>query len=230
VLRISSFAVGLAVLGLLALVVVVLVRWFPRRALRAVRARRVGEIDLPELAALVRELSAEAGVAAPALFVSPTTVPNAFAVGTGRRRAALCCTEGLLTTLSQRELAGVLAHELAHIRAGHTAVGSTLGLLVASWLPAPVARVLMAATASTRRETAADLAAARLTGDPLGLASALRRLEVAATRWQLPPERFVRACAHLMTVDPLSGRQASPTHPETANRVARLEQLAGYRR
>lgn len=229
-------------------------------ALRAMRAYPVGEAQQPAMYRIVRELSAATRRPMPRLLVSPTAAPNAFATGRSPRHAAICCTEGLLATLSERELRAVLAHELAHVHhrdilatsvAAALATGVMFGVQF-SWLLAgddddgggvlgnvlmlvlgPVAAGVLRLAVSRSREYQADTTAAALTGDPLGLASALRTLDAGTRRLPLRAEPGLRSTSALMVVDPfrpdLVGRLFR-THPSTAERVARLEQLAGYRR
>lgn len=182
----------------------------PGTIMRLYRARPVDPHTGDQLIALTRELSGRAGLAvAPRLFVIPSTALNAFAVGTPER-SAIALTEGLLRRLTLREIAGVLGHEIAHIRANDleimgladvttrfAQVLSYLAVLLAlanlllmvlgedtlPWLSvallylAPAATSLLQLGLSRAREFQADLEAARLTGDALGLASALRRLD-----------------------------------------------------
>ncbi|WP_444962394.1 M48 family metalloprotease [Nocardiopsis sp. M1B1] len=226
-------------------------------ALRAMRARPVSEIERPELYRIVRELATAARQPMPRLYLSPVRSPNAFATGSSPRRASLCCTTGLLRTLDERELRGVIAHELAHIRANDTLISSVAATLTAvitattaiallvplgdseesdmptllgglmTVLLAPLAAMVVYCGVGRRREFRADEQAARLTGDPLALADALRKLEVGALRHPLPRERSLLASAHLMTTNPFPngvGRLFA-AHPPTAERVRRLREL-----
>lgn len=182
----------------------------PASVMRLYRARPVDPQTGDQLLALTGELAGRADLAVPPrLFVIPSTALNAFAVGTPDR-SAIALTEGLLRRLTLREIAGVLGHEIAHIRANDLEIMgladvttrfaqilSYLAVLLAlanlllilrgedtlPWLSlallylAPAATSLLQLGLSRAREFHADLEAARLTGDPLGLASALRRLD-----------------------------------------------------
>lgn len=271
-LLVALSAAGLAIgsrlgavgLGAAAVVVVTLDGYVYLRsdaiALRAMRAYAVSEAEQPTLHRIVRELTPRARVPMPRIYVSPTRAVNAFATGRCPERAAVCCTEGILELLDERELRAVVAHELAHIRRRDTVVSSTAGavasvVMVAAGLnlfnshrPAghagPVGRVLLMVlgpaaaavvrlTVSHAREYDADAEATRITGDPLGLASALRKLEASTRRLVLPPERDIVAASHLMIACPLQQTgivRLFASHPPMAERVARLEQRAGYRR
>ncbi|MEE2036132.1 M48 family metalloprotease [Nocardiopsis sp. CT-R113] len=201
-------------------------------ALRAMRARPVSEIERPELYRIVRELATAARQPMPRLYLSPIRSPNAFAAGSSPRRAALCCTTGLLRTLDERELRGVIAHELAHIRSHDTLISSvaatltaviTAMTLVTFLLPlgeseetdmpnllgglmmaalAPLAALVVYFGVGRRREFRADEKAAELTGDPVALAEALLKLEEGAQRYPLPRDRALLASAHVMTTNP----------------------------
>ncbi|MFJ9557245.1 M48 family metalloprotease [Nocardiopsis sp. NPDC101807] len=226
-------------------------------ALRAMRARPVSEIERPELYRIVRELATAARQPMPRLYLSPIRSPNAFATGGSPRRAALCCTTGLLRTLDERELRGVIAHELAHIRSHDTLISSVAatltavitamtvvtfllplgeseetdmpdllaGLMVAAL--APLAALVVHFGVGRGREFRADEKAAELTGDPIGLAEALVKLEEGARRYPLPRDRGLLASAHVMTTNPFPtgvGRLFA-AHPPTDERVRRLHLL-----
>lgn len=228
-------------------------------ALRSMNARQVTEAERPELYRIVRELSGRADQPMPSIWVAPTQTPNAFATGRDPEHAAVCCTEGILQILGERELRGVLGHELMHVYnrdiltssvaaaiggvitsiaqfllffgGGNRREGGNALAALATALLAPLAASLIRLSISRTREYDADEDGAQLTQDPLALASALRKLESATDRVPMEPTPANQNVAAMMIANPFRGqgvKQLFSTHPPMADRIARLEKMAGY--
>ncbi|MDW4499294.1 zinc metalloprotease HtpX [Sulfitobacter sp. D35] len=227
-----------------------------KMVLRMHNARPVGADDRTGLNAMVAELSRNAGLPTPAVYLIDTPQPNAFATGRNPQNAAVAVTTGLLHSLSREELAGVVAHELAHIRNHDTAImtvtatfagaitmlanfallfggrrDSGPGLIgtIALMFLAPMAAALVQMAISRTREYAADKSGAEICGQPLWLASALQRIQAGATRIDNDAAERNPATAHMFIINPLHAHARDSlfaTHPATENRVAALQRMA----
>jgi len=227
--------------------------------LRMYNAREVDQSTAPEYYDIVRQLAENADLPMPKVYVVDNPQPNAFATGRNPEHAAVAATTGLLQSLSREEVAGVMAHELAHVKhrdtlimtitatiagaigmlaqfglffGGHRGNGNNpIGLLgtLAIIILAPMAAGLVQMAISRSREYQADTMGAQICQRPLWLASALEKIAGAAK--QIPNNAAERnpASAHLFIINPLSGQRMDSlfsTHPATANRVARLQEMA----
>lgn len=255
-LGVAAAGAGGAVVAIVlaAVLVAAVIACCDRMALSAMLARPVSEVEHPELYRLVRELSKDGRLPVPRLYLSPAEQPNSFAVGRGPRSAAICCTEGLLRVLDEAELRGVLGHEIAHV-SGHDLLGSTMsaGLATVITFPVglgrlarlgaleqalmllfgPVAAVIVRLAVSQEREYRADAAGALLSGDPVALAGALRKIDAGTAELALAPDGRRISVGHLMIASPFRPEGLARlfrTHPPAGERVRRLEALAGYRR
>lgn len=205
-------------------------------AIRAARAVPVTEEEMPEYYAIVRELTQQAGMPMPKLYVTPDQQPNAFATGRNPEHAAVAVTQGILRILTWDQLRGVLAHEISHvgnrdILIGSVAAAIAVGItvianflqfsaifggrddeggnpigLLALAILAPIAALLLQMALSRSREFEADRSGARLIGDGEPLAQALEKLEAGA---QQIPMKIDPAHASAFIVNPLAGRKIS---------------------
>jgi heat shock protein HtpX len=234
--------------------------WYSDKiAIATTRSKPVTEREYPALYRIVRELTQAKNMPMPGIYVSDMMQPNAFATGRNPNHAAVAVTKGILQLCDERELRGVLAHELSHVTNRDILIGSiaaaigmsivllsrfalffgggddrensfgVFGVLIA-WILAPLAAAVIQMAVSRSREYQADESGAYLSHDPDALASALKKLEMASK--QVPPPATVSpAVAHMFIVNPFTGRRVQfanlfSTHPPTAARVERLEEIS----
>jgi heat shock protein HtpX len=221
-------------------------------------ARQVDERSAPELYGLVAQLAREADLPTPKVYIMDNPQPNAFATGRNPEHGAVAVTTGILQRLNRDELAGVIAHELGHIKHRDTllmTITATLagaismlanfgfyfggrnnngagpigGLLLV--ILAPIAAALVQFGISRSREYEADRIGAEISKEPLSLASALRKISAAAKQIPNMPAERNPASAHLFIVNPLSGARMDnlfSTHPNVENRIAQLNEIAQH--
>ena len=241
--------------------------WFSDKiVLKMYGGQEITANDDPELYGLVQELAAKGGLPMPKVYVIPEDTPNAFATGRNPEHAAVAVTQGIRRILNKRELAGVLGHELSHVKHRDILISSIAATLagaisymayMAQWgmmfggggrdrdegggggnifsllfmmIVAPLAAMLIQMAVSRSREYLADAGGAKISGDPLALASALRKLHMGAQNIPLQVSNATQnATAHMFIVSPLSGGGLASlfsTHPAMEERVARLEAMA----
>ncbi len=230
-----------------------------KMVLRMHNAEPVTRASAPELYEIVGRLAQRAELPMPKVYLIREDQPNAFATGRNPENAAVAATTGILRLLDRKELEGVIAHELAHVKnrdiltmtVAATVAGAIsmlaqfgfffgggrdrdnpmgpLGVLLAV-IFAPLAAMLIQMTISRTREYSADKLGAEISGNPLGLASALRKISAYAGRIPMPSAERNPTSAPLFIINPLSGQRMDnlfSTHPNVENRIRALEQMAG---
>ncbi|TDR94935.1 zinc metalloprotease HtpX [Enterovirga rhinocerotis] len=227
-----------------------------RMALSAHGAQEVDAQTAPELVQMVAELAQRANLPMPRVYILPEAQPNAFATGRNPENSAVAISNGLLRILNRDEIAGVMAHELAHIKnrdtllmtvtatlAGAISTVAQFGFMfggrsdgrshpimgLLTMLLAPIAAAIIQFAISRSREYVADRDGGLISGRPDALASALLKLEAAARGTLNVSAEQHPATAPLFIVNPLAGGGIDnmfSTHPSTQNRVAALQQLA----
>ena len=234
--------------------------WSDKAVLRMYKAQIIERSDAPELYDMVDRLRQRAGLPMPTVAIAPQEQPNAFATGRNHEHAVVCCTAGILKLVDSKEIEGVIAHELAHIKHRHMLVstvaatmagavallgrvamwgailggggrdrdGGGLGMIVMA-IVAPIAAMLIQFAISRQNEFQADRTGAEISGNPMGLASALQKMDSYSKRI---PMQVNPAGASLAIVNPLAGQKIAfsnlfSTHPPTEERIERLKELAG---
>jgi len=226
-----------------------------RLALSIYKAREAGPSDAPEFHRIVAELARRAGLPMPRVYIIDSDQPNAFATGRNPENAAVAATTGLLRRLSPQEIAGVMAHELAHVRNRDTLIMTVTATIagalsmLANWamfagmfggnrnaplgglgailvaLLAPMATMIVQFAISRTREYEADRIGAEICGQPLWLASALEKLEQGAHRIDNPQAEANPATAHMFIVNPLHAHRVDSLFSTHPRTAERIRRL-----
>jgi heat shock protein HtpX len=233
--------------------------WFSDKiVLRMYNAQEVTEAELPDLYRLVMQLTQQAGLPMPRLYIIPDDSPNAFATGRNPNHAAVAVTEGILKLLSWEELAGVIAHELGHVKNRDIliqTIAATIGAaitylahfgflfggrsddregggsivgMILMMILAPLAAAIIQMAISRSREYIADETGAHICGHPMWLAGALDKLRRGV---DAVPMHAEQATAHMFIVKPFAGGGLAnlfSTHPPIEERIERLQHMAGH--
>ncbi len=243
----------------IALVMNVGMYWFSDSiVLSMYKAQELTQDQAPQVHRLVRKISAAAGIPKPRLYLVPMPVPNAFATGRDPNHAVVAVTRGLLEMLDEKEIEGVLAHEMGHIVGRDTLISCLAAamagaiMMLATWarwaaifggfgrggrnnnilellflaILSPICAMMIQMAISRAAEFRADATSAKLTKNPDGLARALRKLDMVAHRHPVAGGNI--ATAHLFIVNPFKSGGITglfSTHPPTAERIARLENM-----
>lgn len=228
-----------------------------KMVLRMYGAREVTRTEQPEFYDMVQALANQAALPMPKVYIINEDQPNAFATGRNPENAAVAATTGLLRRLNSNEVAGVMAHELAHVKNRDTLImtitatiagalsmlanfalffggnrNNPMGIIgvILVMILAPLAAMMVQMAISRTREYEADRIGAEICGQPLWLASALDKLEQSAKRIDNVKAEDNPATAHMFIVNPLHAKRMDnlfSTHPNMQNRIERLQALAG---
>jgi len=232
--------------------------WFSDKIVLAMyRAKEVNRETAPKFYDMIEGLAQKANIPMPKVYIINDPTPNAFATGRSPNKAAVAATTGILQGLSNDELAGVMAHELAHVKNRDTLISTIAATLVGSisyiahmagWammfgrnddregggigglvllIISPILAMLIQMAISRSREFAADKGGAEISGNPLGLASALQK--ISRGNQMKPVYHSDPATAHMFIINPLAGGGISKlfsTHPPTEERIKRLQAMA----
>ncbi len=225
------------------------------------RAKEVSREEYPELYSIVENLSTRAGLPMPKVYIMNNPTPNAFATGRNPQNSAVAVTTGIMSILDRDELEGVIAHELTHIKNRDILVGTIAATMVGTitmlarfagyammfgrsddddgdglaslvlLILSPIVALLLQLAISRSREFMADAGGAAISGNPMGLANALNKLQNANK--QLPMRNAGASSAHMFIVNPLSAKSFAKlfsTHPPIEERINRLKEIASGRR
>ena len=247
---------GMTVMLAFSLISNVLLYWYSDKLVIAqYDARPVDAGSAPQLYGIVQNLARRAQLPMPRVYVVDTALPNAFATGRNPEHAAVCVTTGLMEMLTPREVAGVLGHEMSHVKhndilistiaAGMAGIISVMARF-AFWFGGdrddrrnnplagilmlvltPLAAAVIQLAISRTREYMADFTGGQLSGDPDALADALEKIEGYARTRTMP--RATEATAHMFIISPFAGKEAKSlfsTHPATEDRIRRLREQA----
>ncbi|MDR3391425.1 MAG: zinc metalloprotease HtpX [Sulfuriferula sp.] len=236
--------------------------WFSdKMVLKMYNAQQVDANSAPEFYGIIAELAQRAGLPMPKVYIIDEAQPNAFATGRNPEHAAVAATTGIIRMLSPRELRGVMAHELAHVRhrdilistisatvAGAISAIAQFGMLfgggtnndgernvnpvvaILIMIVAPLAAMLIQMAISRSREFGADAGGADISGDPVALADALRKIEAYAHGIPMQTAEMHPETAQMMIINPLTAdgmQNLFRTHPSTEERVAKLLAMRG---
>ncbi|MCZ4304082.1 zinc metalloprotease HtpX [Zoogloeaceae bacterium G21618-S1] len=230
--------------------------WFSdKMVLKMYKAREVDASTSPYLYNMVRELAGRAELPMPKVYIIDEAQPNAFATGRNPEHAAVAATTGIIRMLSERELRGVMAHELSHVKnrdilistisatvAGAISALAQFGMFfggrgedrpnpvvsIIIMILAPIAGMLIQMAISRTREFGADRGGAEISGDPAALADALAKIDAYARGIPMHTADEHPETAQMMIMNPLSGgglKGLFSTHPATEERIARLRAM-----